>query len=106
MRSISAKKFGSVRARMPRKPSPLAVQLMSYIAANIRRRRTRLGLTQDELAEGAHVDSTYITRVERAKVNVTVGVLAQLAVALRCRPGDLLRPAKMHAIEMGRPKRK
>jgi transcriptional regulator with XRE-family HTH domain len=106
MRSISEKEFGSVQGRMPRKPSALAETLMGYVAANVRRRRVKLGLTQDELAEAAHVDSTYITRVERAKVNVTIGVLAQLAVALRCRPADLLRVAKMHEIIQGRPTRR
>jgi len=78
---------------------------MQYVAANIRRLRTRRGLTQQGLADASGLDLTYVARVERASINLSVGVLAQFADALAVDPGKLLRPAKMHVIAMGRPRK-
>lgn len=79
---------------------------MRYVAANVRRLRLRAGLTQDGLAERANVETTYIARVESARINLTIGLLGQLADALGVPPGRLLRPATMHAITRGRPRKK
>lgn len=79
---------------------------MQYAAANIRRVRTRRGLTQEALAAASGLDVTYLARVERATINLSIGVLAQLADALEVEPGQLIRPARMHVIAMGRPRKK
>lgn len=92
-------------SRVPPKPGPRARELMQYVAANIRRLRIRRGLTQESLADASGLDLTYVARVERAGINVSVGVLAQFADALGVAPGKLLLPAKMHAIAVGRPKK-
>ena len=79
---------------------------MQYAAANIRRRRLLRGFTQEDLAANSGLDVTYLARVERATINLSIGVLAVLADALEVEPGKLLRPARMHVIAMGRPKKK
>jgi len=79
---------------------------MQYAAANIRRLRVRRAMTQETLAAESGLDVTYVARVERATINLSIGVLAQLADALRVDPRELLRPARMHVISMGRPKKK
>jgi transcriptional regulator with XRE-family HTH domain len=79
---------------------------MQYAAANIRRLRRLRALTQEDLAAASGLDVTYLARVERATINLSIGVLAVLADALGVEPGKLLRPARMHVIAMGRPKKK
>lgn len=79
---------------------------MQYAAANIRRLRKARGFTQEELADRSGLDVTYLARVERATINLSIGVLAVIADALEVEPGRLLRPARMHVIEMGRPRKK
>ena len=80
--------------------------MMQYAAANIRRLRKMRNLTQEALAGASGLDVTYLARVERATINLSVGVLAQLADALEVEPARLLRPARMHVIAMGRPKKR
>ncbi|MBI3320522.1 MAG: helix-turn-helix transcriptional regulator [Candidatus Omnitrophica bacterium] len=48
----------------------------------IRRRRHKLGLSQEAYAERAEVHRTYISSVELGKVSVGIGVAARLARAL------------------------
>lgn len=79
---------------------------MQYAAANIRRLRKSQNLTQEALAGASGLDVTYLARVERATINLSIGVLAQVADALDVEPARLLRPARMHVIAMGRPKKR
>lgn len=75
-----------------------------YLAANVRRRRERLGISQDELASRAGVDERYVRRVESAAgVDVRISTLAKLATALECSVGSLLKPAKPVTRRVGRP---
>jgi transcriptional regulator with XRE-family HTH domain len=76
---------------------------MSYVAGNVRRLRITAGWTQEQLAESSGLDPAYVGRVEQAKVNMTVGLLGQLADGLGVDPGDLLAKGKMHRIKKGRP---
>jgi transcriptional regulator with XRE-family HTH domain len=71
--------------------------------ANVRRLRTRLGLTQEQLAERAGIDWRSVQDVERARTNFTITVLVSLAVALDVDPRALLRPAELPAPKTGRP---
>lgn len=73
------------------------------LAANVRTRRTRAGLTQAELAERSNLAITYMTRIENAEANISVLVLGKLAKALNCKPWVLLRPAKFKPLGRGRP---
>jgi transcriptional regulator with XRE-family HTH domain len=54
----------------------------ALVARNLRRLRTRRGLSQEALAADAGIDRTYVSRLERGLENPTVAVLEQLAEAL------------------------
>jgi transcriptional regulator with XRE-family HTH domain len=57
-------------------------------------RRIARGLTQQELAEAADIQRTYISDIERGRRNVTVFVLTRIAVALGTTLGQLFRSAE------------
>lgn len=46
--------------------------LRLILAANLRSSRKRLGISQEELADRAHVHRTYVGAVERGEVNLSV----------------------------------
>jgi transcriptional regulator with XRE-family HTH domain len=74
------------------------------IAANIRRLRVRRGLTQEKLAERADLAERYLQQVEAGSVNLSVGILVDLARALDVDPAVLLRPAELARPRKGRPR--
>ena len=59
------------------KTSPL-----NRLGQRIRTRRKSLNLTQEELADRAGIDRSYIGGVERGERNVTFSVLCKIASAL------------------------
>lgn len=65
------------------------------VAWNLRRVRVLRGLSQEKLAVDAGVDRTYVSRLERALENPTVGVLDRLAVALDVSSVEFLTKPKM-----------
>ncbi|HEO1760255.1 MULTISPECIES: helix-turn-helix domain-containing protein [unclassified Pseudomonas] len=73
---------------MPVKPQQCA--LVTVFAANVRRRRLELGLSQEELAEAAGVHRTYVGMLERGEKNVTIYNIERIAIALGVRPSALL----------------
>lgn len=75
---------------MPVKPQQCA--LVTVFAANVRRRRLELGLSQEELAEAAGVHRTYVGMLERGEKNVTIYNIERIAVALKILPASLLTP--------------
>lgn len=60
------------------------------LAANMKRLRKERGWSQEALADEAKLDRTYISGIERIVRNPTVTVVERVAVALKCRMGDLL----------------
>jgi len=66
-------------------------------AANLKRERLQAGLSQEELAELAELDRTYISSLERSKYNVTIDNIYRLAVALDMKPYELLMPEDFDA---------
>lgn len=56
--------------------------LVSIAAENIKRARTELGISQEELAERAGLHRTYIGGVERGERNITLESLEKIALAL------------------------
>jgi transcriptional regulator with XRE-family HTH domain len=64
----------------------------AILAANLRRLRTEVGLSQEELADRAGVHRTYISSVERAQRNVSLENIFGLAAALGVDARDLLAP--------------
>jgi transcriptional regulator with XRE-family HTH domain len=55
----------------------------------VRERRVALGLSQEDLAERADLDRTYISGIERGLRNVSLLNITRLASALRVKVRDL-----------------
>lgn len=83
------------------------MDIQVQVGRNVRRFRTRAGLSQEELAHQADLDRTYISGVERGVRNPTVQVLQRLAMVLKIRPADLLADADIDTppAERKRPRR-
>ena len=64
--------------------------LIEILAANVRRRRQELALSQDELASRCDLHRTYVGGVERGERNITLLSLERLAAALEVSPLELL----------------
>lgn len=60
------------------------------VAERIRATRKRKGVTQEGLAERAHIDRAHMFRIEAGKVCMTLATLEAIAAALGVRPRDLL----------------
>jgi XRE family transcriptional regulator, regulator of sulfur utilization len=75
------------------------------IAANVRRRRAELGLTQEQLGEAAGISYRYLQDIERGRKNITVETLVRMARALRSRPFQLMRASPLLAPQVGRPRK-
>ncbi|HEH9396958.1 TPA: helix-turn-helix transcriptional regulator [Aeromonas salmonicida] len=56
----------------------------------LRERRLQTGMSQDRLALMADIDRSYVGRIERGEVNVTLEIAYCLAGALGCDIRDLL----------------
>lgn len=56
--------------------------ISELFGAAVRRRRERLGLSQEAFADKAGVHRTYVSAIELGKVQVSIGIAAQLADAL------------------------
>lgn len=69
---------------------PQDCPLVAVFAANVRRRRLELGISQEELAERAGVHRTYIGMLERSEKNATLYSIERLADALEVEPATLL----------------
>ncbi|MNP75835.1 anaerobic benzoate catabolism transcriptional regulator [compost metagenome] len=53
-----------------------------------------MGLSQDTLALVCKVDRSYMGRIERGEVNITVEKLYRIASTLECEPNELLPPVE------------
>jgi transcriptional regulator with XRE-family HTH domain len=56
----------------------------------VRRRRTEIGLTQENLALEIHIDRTYVSGIERGRRNPTLSVISTLAEGLNTTASGLL----------------
>lgn len=64
-----------------------------HLAANVKRRRLALGMTQKELGQKAQIGGASIYQIERASRGAVVGgSLDELARALDCEPWELIQP--------------
>ena len=64
--------------------------LSTLVGERIRQQRKRLGINQEKLALIADIDRSYMGRIERGEVNVTLDKLYGLCVVLQCEAADLL----------------
>lgn len=56
----------------------------------VKDRRKKLNLTQDELAQKAKLNRSYLSELERGKVSISLDRAEKLAQALNCSLRDLL----------------
>lgn len=56
----------------------------------IRQKRIQIGISQDKLALLSEIDRSYVGRIERGEVNVTLEKAYQLAEVLNCDIRELL----------------
>ena len=56
----------------------------------VRERREQIDISQEELADRAAMDRTYVSGIERGVRNPTLKIVARLAKALKTRPSKLL----------------
>ena len=68
-----------------------SAKLQRRFGKNIRDRRRDKGLSQERLAELADVHWTYVGKVERGQINVSLQNIARFAIGLKCKPDDLMR---------------
>jgi len=86
-------------------PELSRAEILSYVAANLRRLRARK-FTQQELEARTGMGVQYIRKIERGAVNITADTLRRLANALGVAPGVLLRKAKLPPAKPGRPRKR
>lgn len=63
-----------------RKVLPMDIRIL--VGKRVKELRNRLGVSQEELAEIAELDRTYITSVERGKRNISIVNIEKIATAL------------------------
>jgi len=66
------------------------MDICKLVGDNLRKLRTRSGLSQDELAYRAGLDRTYVSGIERGLRNPSVLVLWQLSGPLGVEPAAFL----------------
>lgn len=70
--------------------NPCVVNVAKTLGDFIRAERSRLGISQEELAEASGLHRTYIGVVERGEKNITVMNCYRIALALGVQLSDLL----------------
>ncbi len=65
-------------------------QYLIFIGKNIRGKRERKGISQEQLGELAKVHRTYVGMVERGEKNITIFNLQRFAQALGVQVKDLI----------------
>ncbi|USU18913.1 helix-turn-helix domain-containing protein [Paraburkholderia fungorum] len=61
------------------------------VAANLRRVRIAAGYSQERLAQIAGFHRTYVSQIERCKLNVTIDAMWKLSELLEIDPAELLK---------------
>lgn len=67
------------------------MNIREVLAANLKRHRTRTGLSQEELAHRADIDRTYVSALERCVYAASIDVVDRLATELGTEAAELLR---------------
>jgi len=65
--------------------------ILTVVGKNIKFYRTKLGITQKELAERASINRSYLASLERGRRNTTLKTVEALAKALRVSTTDLVK---------------
>lgn len=64
--------------------------LLTIFGQNIVEKRIALGISQEKLALTCNIDRSYLGRVERGEINITLEKIYQIANSLGVHPKDLL----------------
>ncbi len=72
------------------KPAEVLASYLKGLGRRISTLRKERSMSQQQLADTADLDRTYISAVEHGKQNVTVGAIVKLAVALQIPLDDLM----------------
>jgi transcriptional regulator with XRE-family HTH domain len=72
-------------------PLPVDAVLRGVLGKNLRDARTRIGLTQQALADLSGISRKYIGEIERGVANVSIDMLSVIAKHVDSSPIDLLR---------------
>lgn len=83
---------------MPSKSDKPPCNAQLLFAANLKRIRTTKSLTQEKVAEYAHLHVNYISSVERGERNISICNIERIAIAL-----DVSMPELMAAPTLGDP---
>ena len=65
-------------------------ELAKALGKKIREARRAMGVSQDVFALMCKLDRSYMGRIERGEVNITIEKLYQIAECLECEPSRLL----------------
>jgi len=68
------------------------MDLRQVFATNLRRLRNDRELSQEELADMADINRTYISKLENGATYVGLEILGKLATTLKVDPAEMLRP--------------
>lgn len=66
-------------------------EILAVLAQNIKYHRSRLALTQEELAKMADINRSYLAGIERGQRNTSIKTVEKIAIALGVTPADLLK---------------
>lgn len=66
--------------------------LPKELGKRVREKRREKAISQDALALSCGLDRSYMGRIERGEVNVTIEKLYRIASILDCEPAELLPP--------------
>ncbi len=69
--------------------SQRAMDPKELLGQRIKHLRNRAGLTQDALAERMHINSKYLSAIERGQENPTLDIVLRLAGALNVEPWEV-----------------
>jgi transcriptional regulator with XRE-family HTH domain len=70
------------------------MEIRDILASNLKRLRGDRGMSQEDLADRADIDRTYISSLERSVYAAGIDVVDRLAKALSVTAADLLTPPK------------
>lgn len=74
----------------PPSPSQSIETLRELLAYNVRAYRVAAAVSQEQLGFTANLDRTFISQVERARINVSIDNVEKIATALGVDPARLL----------------
>lgn len=75
--------------------------IQEALGDRIRSKRMALGWTQEDLANHAGLDRSYVGAVERGRRNVTFKVLCQLCRAMNCDVAELTSNIPVRKVDTG-----